>query len=141
VAQLKAFGFDAQSKRFPSSGTTEDRSKLPGMTAVGSNVISSYHSDNIPTPANRWSGGNRGNYFNPELDRLVDQSLSEVAPEEILRLTIQMEKLVSSEVPGIFLYWHSRAWTHVSSLKGPKVRLSLKGGHPTRNVHEWEWVR
>jgi peptide/nickel transport system substrate-binding protein len=140
VAELKKFGFDATSKRFPSSGTSEDRAKLPGMLAVGSNLISSYHTDNIPSPANRWSGGNRGNYSNPELDRMIDLSLSEVAPDELLRLTIQMEKLVSSDVPGMFLYWHSRAWVHTAALKGPKVRLSLKGGSPLRNIHQWEWV-
>jgi peptide/nickel transport system substrate-binding protein len=141
VEQLKRFGFDATSKMFPSAGSREDRARQPGMQAGGSNLITGYHSDLIPTAANRWSGGNRGNYANPELDRLIDQFLMEVAPEEILRLTIQMEKLVSADVPGIFLYWHSRAWNHVVNLKGPKVRLSPNGaGSPMRNIHEWEWV-
>ncbi len=141
VDQLKRFGFDATSKLFPSGGAREDRARQPGMIAVGSNLITSYHTDNIPGPSNRWSGGNRGNYSNPELDRLIDQYLVEVAPEEILRLTIQMEKLVSSDLPGLFLYWHSRAWAHVAKLKGPKVRVSLNGaGSPLRNIHEWEWV-
>src|SRR5581483_796822 len=141
VAQLKQFGFDAVSKRFPSSGTREDRAKLPGMLAVGSNLITQYHTDEIPNAANRWSGGNRGNYSNPELDGLIDRSLEEVNPDQLLRLTIQMEKIVSADLPGIFLYWHSRAWAHVASLKGPKIRTSLKGGSPLRNIHEWEWTQ
>lgn len=111
------------------------------MHAVGSALIAGYHSTNIPTAANRWSGGNRGSYSNPELDGLIDLFLMEVAPEEMLRLTIQMEKLVSSELPGIFLYWHSRAWTRVANLQGPKVRLSPNGaGSPLRNIQEWEWM-
>jgi peptide/nickel transport system substrate-binding protein len=141
VDQLKRFGFDAVSKLFPSSGSREDRARQPGMIAVGSNVTTSYHTDNIPGPANRWSGGNRGNYSNPELDRLIDRYLEEVDPQELLKLTIQTEKLVSSELPGIFLYWHSRAWAHVAKLKGPKIRLSMNAaGSPLRNIHEWEWV-
>ncbi len=141
VDQLKRFGFDATSRLFPSSGAREDRARQPGMQAVGSGVITTYHTDNIPGPANRWSGGNRGNYSNPELDHLIDLYLMEVAPDELLRLTIQMEKLVSNDLPGIFLYWHSRAWVHVAKLKGPKVRLSPNGaGSPLRNIHEWEWV-
>lgn len=141
VEQLKRIGLDASAKLFPSGGAREDRARQPGMHTGGSNLITAYHSQNMPTPANRWSGGNRGNYANPELDRLIDLSLVEVDPEELVRLTIQMEKLVSSELPGIFLYWHSRAWVHVSNLKGPKVRVSLNGaGSPLRNIHEWEWV-
>ena len=141
VDQLKQIGLDAPSKRFPSGGSREDRARQPGMHTGGSNLITAYHSDNIPGPANRWSGGNRGNYANPELDRLIDRYLLEVDPQEILRLTIQSEKLVSSELPGIFLYWHSRAWAHVAKLKGPKIRLSMNAaGSPLRNIHEWEWV-
>jgi peptide/nickel transport system substrate-binding protein len=141
VDQLKRFGFDATSKLFPSSGSREDRARQPGIQAGGSGVITGYHTELIPTAANRWSGGNRGNYSNPELDRLIDHFLAEVVPDEILRLTIQMEKLVSTDLPGMFLYWHSRAWNHVATLKGPKIRLSPNGaGSPLRNIHEWEWM-
>ena len=141
VEQLKRFGIEAQSKLFPSSGSREDRARQPGMIAVGSNVVQAYHTDNIPGPANRWSGGNRGNYVNADLDHLIDQFLVEVDPNELVKLTIQGEKLVSSELPGIFLYWHSRAWAHVAKLKGPKIRESLNGaGSPLRNIHEWEWT-
>jgi ABC-type transport system substrate-binding protein len=141
VDQLKRFGFDAQSKMFPSGGSREDRARLPGMIAVGSNLVSSYHTDHIPGPANRYSGGNRGNYSSAELARVIDMQLTEVSPEERLKLIIQGEKLVSSDVPGLFLYWHSRAWAHVAKLKGPKIRQSLENpGSPLRNIHEWEWV-
>jgi peptide/nickel transport system substrate-binding protein len=141
VDQLKRFGLDATSRLFPSGGAREDRARQPGLIAVGSPVIANYHTDNTPSNANRWSGGNRGNYVNGDLDRLIDQLLVEVAPEEILRLTIQGEKLVSSDLPGIFLYWHSRAWNHVANLKGPKIRLSPNAaGSPLRNIHEWEWA-
>ncbi|MPZ13873.1 MAG: hypothetical protein GEU73_05530 [Chloroflexi bacterium] len=138
--QLKQFGFEAIPGRFPSGGSQQDRAQLPGMLAVGSGQFTTYHSANIPGPETRWAGGNRGGYSNPELDRLLDLLEGEVVRDEIVRLTIQIERLVSSELPGIFLYWHSRAWNHVNVLKGPTVRQVPKGaGSPMRNIHEWYW--
>lgn len=140
VDQLKRFGFEATSNLFPSSGSSQDRAQLPGMHAVGSADPTGYRSIFIPTPENRWTGANRGAYSNPELDRVGSALDMAIAPAEIIQLTIQLEKLVSSDLPGIFLYYHSRAWVHIASLKGPKVRQAVVAGHPLRTIYQWEWI-
>jgi peptide/nickel transport system substrate-binding protein len=140
VDQLRRFGIDASSKLFPSSGTPQDRAQLPGMDSVGSADPTQYRTVNTPTADNRWSGANRGGYANPELDRLADALDKAIVPSEIVQATIQLEKLTSSDLPGIFLYYHSRAWNHVANLTGPTVRQSLSAGHPLRRIYQWEWT-
>src|SRR6185369_16691950 len=58
VDQMKRFGFEALSKKFPVSGSREDRAKLPGMIGVGSADPTEYRSLAIPKAENRWSGNN-----------------------------------------------------------------------------------
>ncbi len=134
VDQLRRFGIDASSRLFPSSGTAQDRSQLLGMDSVGSADPTQYRTVNTPTAENRWAGANRGAYANPELDRLADALDKAIAPSEIVQLTIQLEKVTSSDLPGIFLYYHSRAWNRVSNLSGPTVRQALSAGHPLRST-------
>jgi len=140
VDQLKRFGFEALSKKFPVAGSREERAKLPGMIGVGSGDPADYRSINIPKADNRWSGSNRGAYLNPEMDRLADALDRAIAPKDIVDATAQIEKLVSSELPGIFLYWHSRAWVHDARLKGPTVRAAPGGGHPLTRLYKWQWT-
>lgn len=140
VDQLRHFGIDASSRLFPSSGTSQDRAQLPGMDSVGSADPTQYRTVNTPTADNRWTGANRGGYSNPELDRLADALDKAIVPTEIVQHTIQLEKLTSSDLPGIFLYYHSRAWNNVANLKGPTVRQTISAGHPLRRIYQWEWT-
>lgn len=142
VDALKRFGIEARPAVFPTGGSREDRVLLPGVisgSGQGDTGFLAFHSANIPTAQTRWSGSNRGAYSNREFDRLADAFDMAVDPAERLQLTIQIEKLVSADLPAIFLYYHSRVWAHVGGITGPKVRQVLGAGHPTRNIHEWEW--
>lgn len=143
VDQLRRIGINASAHVFPTGGSSEDRAKLPGIVSGsggGDTGFLSYQTVNIARAETRWSGGNRSAYSNPEFDRLATAFDGAVDPAERLQLTIQMEKLVSSDLPAVFLYYHSRVWAHVAGLKGTKVRLVDGAGHPTRNIHEWEWI-
>jgi peptide/nickel transport system substrate-binding protein len=142
VDQLKRNGINASPGLFPTAGSREDRVMLPGIisgSGQGDTGFLAFRSSEIARAENRWSGSNRSAYSNPEFDRLAAAFDMAVDPAERLQLTIQIEKLVSSDLPAIFLYYHSRVWAHVAGLKGPKVRQVLGAGHPTRSIHEWEW--
>jgi peptide/nickel transport system substrate-binding protein len=141
--QLKQHGINASAQLFATGRSREERANLPGIIASsggGDTGFLSYQSSDIPTAETRWSGGNRGAYSNPEFDRLAAAFEGAVDPDERLRLTIGMEKIASQDLPGIFLYYHSRVWAHVASLKGPKVRLVQGGGIAHRWIHTWEWM-
>jgi ABC-type transport system substrate-binding protein len=116
---------------------------LPGIisgSGQGDTGFLVFRSADIPRAENRWSGSNRGAYSSSEFDQRAAEFDRAVDPAERLQMTIQIEKLVSMDLPAIFLYYHSRVWAHVAGLRGPKVRLVLGAGHPTRNIHEWEWA-
>ena len=71
----------------------------------------------------------QANAFDDALDR-----------NERIQLITQMEKLLSIDLPTIFMYYHGRVWAHDARLKGPKVRQVAGAGHPTSSVYTWEWV-
>lgn len=143
VDQLRRNGINASPQVFPTGGSREDRVLKPGIIAgsgQGDTGFLVFHTVDIPRAETRWSGSNRGAYSNPEMDRLIAAFDMAVDPAERLQLTIQIEKLHSADLPAIFLYYHSRVWAHRAGLKGPKVRLVQGAGHPTRNIHQWEWT-
>ena len=109
-------------------------------SAVGSADPTQYWSINTPIAEYRWTGGNRGAYLNPERDRLSEALNGAIVPAEIAQLTLELEKITSGDLPGIFLYYHARAWVHVNALKGPKVRQVANAGHPLRSIYTWEWT-
>lgn len=141
VDQLKQFGIAATSNVFNTqSSSNMDRALLPGLIGGSSGGALGFRSADIPRSETRWSGGNRGGYSNPDLDRLADTLDGTVVPGEILQLTIELAKIHKSDLPSIFLYYHSRVYAHAPGLKGPKNRLVARAGNATRNIHEWEWV-
>jgi peptide/nickel transport system substrate-binding protein len=140
VDQLKRFGIAATQQAFSTqSGSSMDRALLPGIISSSGSNIFGFRTSDIPRAENRWVGGNRGGYSNPELDRLTDTLDGSVNPSEILQLTTEITKLRMLELPAIFLYYHSRVYAHDARLKGPKNRLVDNAGNATRNIHEWYW--
>jgi peptide/nickel transport system substrate-binding protein len=140
VDQLKHFGIGATSQAFNTqSSSNMERALLPGLIGGSAARPENLHTSFIPRAENRWTGGNRGGYANPEIDRLADAFVMAIDPAEIIRLNIEMAKIVKSDLPNIFLYYHSRVYAHASNLKGPKNRLVQTAGNATQNIHEWYW--
>ena len=140
VDQLKQFGIAATPQVFNTQTSSNmERALLPGIIGGSASRPENFHSTFIPRAENRWTGGNRGGYANPELDRLSDAFVMAVDPAEIVRLNVDMASIVRSDLPHIFLYYHSRVYAHAANLKGPKNRLVQASGNATRNIHEWYW--
>lgn len=61
-----------------------------------------FHSKNIPP-----SGGNRGHYINPEVDKLLDLAESETKKDERNKVYFQVQKIINDDYPYINL-WHPK---------------------------------
>jgi peptide/nickel transport system substrate-binding protein len=143
VDQMKSAGITGLSRVLPTSSSTEDRALLPGIVAGSGGQDTGFlnaQTINIATAANRWNGSNRAAYSNPEFDRLATAFDSALDPSERIQLVIQMEKIISTDVPTVFFYYHGRVWAHDARLTGPKVRLVGGAGHPTSTIYQWQWT-
>ena len=99
-------------------------------------VYNKLYGPNAATPANRWSGSNRGGWQSLQFDQLYDQlttNLDRAARNEAI---VQAAKLVSEEVPLYPLYYNYDVRAHATSLRGPQAYAS--GGEATWGVETWE---
>lgn len=62
-----------------------------------------FHSRNIPTAQNRWSGSNAARYANPELDALIDRFFLTVPHQERLDVFKQIAQHITSNVAVIIM--------------------------------------
>ena len=74
----------------------------------------------------------------PWLDGTLDRVPKD--PAGRLQQVIQMEKIISEDLPTIFLYYTPRVVPYVASLKGPIQRLVPEAGPGVRNIYDWEWT-
>jgi len=141
--QMNRAGINGVARVLPTSASTEDRALLPGIVAGSGGQDLGFlnaHSASIASAANRWNGSNRAAYSNPEFDRLAHAFDDALNPNERVQLIIQMEKLISTDLPTIFMYYHGRVWAHDARLKGPSVRQVRGASHPTTTIYQWEWT-
>jgi peptide/nickel transport system substrate-binding protein len=143
VDNLQRAGFDAY-PRIVSTSEIRDpqlRALLPGMQVRGgANEPQRYVSAEIPRPENRWFGENRGGWSSSEFDRLNETFLRTLDRSEQVRLTAEIERLLTTEVPLIPNYFGVYTMAHVSALQGPIVRPVPPADNTVFiYVHRWEW--
>jgi peptide/nickel transport system substrate-binding protein len=141
--QMNRAGINGVARVLPTSASTEDRALLSGIVAGSGGQDTGYlaaHSSAIATAATRWNGNNRAAYSNPDFDRLANAFDDALDPNERTQLVIQMEKIISTDLPTIFMYYHGRVWAHDARLKGPNIRLVKEASHPTTSIYQWEWT-
>jgi peptide/nickel transport system substrate-binding protein len=118
----------------------ELRNTFPALysTATGTgteNNLGTYTTSGIPTPANRWIGGNRSAWSHAEYDALWERFNSTLDRAERNRQAVEMARLLSQELPNIMLWHNFHVVAYLSSLRGPDTRgirdLTVW------NVHEW----
>jgi peptide/nickel transport system substrate-binding protein len=85
----------------------------------------------------RWVGGNRGGWSNPEYDRLWTAYTVTLDPTERTRTFVQMEQLLSDQLPLIPLCFGFEVAAHLASLVGPDPN-SADTNIITWNIHEWD---
>jgi peptide/nickel transport system substrate-binding protein len=91
-----------------------------------------------PTPANRYSGNNRGGWVSLEYDRLWHAFNTTLDRAERNRQVGQMLRILSEELPALPLYFNLAPTAYLASLKGPEMPARIPDPLVTWNIHEWE---
>jgi ABC-type transport system substrate-binding protein len=96
----------------------------------------------IGSPENRWTGDNRAGWSNPEYDRLYESFLTTLDRAERTRQFVEMQRLISEEIPAYFTHHAVAVTAHTAALRGPKplpqgTGTFSKGAY--ENIHEWDW--
>jgi peptide/nickel transport system substrate-binding protein len=142
AAEWRKAGFEIQDAVLPQAQAqdAELRMTFPAMftstTSLGERAMLLYSVAEIPRADNRWRGGNRGAWVNPEYDRLLDAFATTLDPTERASQVAQMARIFTDDVPVISLLFNSLPAAHVSALKGP-MRTAPEA-LLAWNVHEWE---
>ena len=90
----------------------------------------------IPRAENRWAGGNRGGWSNPEFDRLIDTFTTTLARNDREQLMTQLVRVHTDDEPSISLFFRAQPWAYATALRGPK--LVPPEANMSWNLHEWE---
>jgi ABC-type transport system substrate-binding protein len=113
----------------------EGLAKSPGAVVLTSRYerlsTDRYHSRNIASPANQWSGRNRGGYSNPRADALADQLLVTIPPEERIPLHRALTQEHLGDLSIMLLYWEYDPYFVMRQVKGPVMGTSW-------NIFEWD---
>ncbi len=122
----------------------EARQTFPGMASRGGGLEErSFTTAEIGSPANRWTGDNRGGWSNPEYDRIYNAFTATIDQVERTRNTVQMLKLLGEELPAYPMYLALQVNIQVAGLQGPEPGTSgfgamTPGTLPYWNIQDWE---
>jgi peptide/nickel transport system substrate-binding protein len=136
-------GIDSQQNLIPTHlmPDGEFRSTFPALYSVATGAgIESYlghfTGPAIPTAGNRWQGQNRGAWSNAEYDALWQALNTTLDRAERTRHALQMERILSAELPIIMLWHNFQVVAYTPALSGPDTR-GLRD-LAVWNVHQWE---
>lgn len=94
------------------------------------------HSSEIGSPADRYAGGNKGGYFNPQMDALLDRLAVTIAEDQRTLLIADIVRLGLTELPVAPMYWDIAVITAAKRVKGvlpPHIRQQHGW-----NVPDWD---
>lgn len=140
----RQLGIDVQEAVLPAAQAQsgEARATFSGFyafsTSLGERALRNFTSNEIPSPDNRWLGGNRGAWRSAEYDRLFGEFSATVDRNRRVQIMANMVKLYSDDVPGYSLYYDLSAIAHLAQLKGPAPVGPDTTGLIAWNVHEWD---
>lgn len=144
---LKTAGLDVSLSLLPAAQATnhELKQSFPGLMINGgpadeATALRFLTTSGIPTAENRWSGGiNYGGWSNLEFDRRFDGLTRTLDSSERARLIVEMARILSEDVPWVFLYYDLAPVAHSPALRGP--RPTAPGTPTTWDIHAWAFTR
>lgn len=140
----KSVGIDVTIKNEPARvffGETMKKRKYGAMgmyawlSAPESDLKGSFHSKQIPSAKNGWSGQNQMGWNNPEVDKIVEQMETEFDLKKRIALAHQFLKHYTADIPVIPLYY--RADIAVSPLALKNFRLPGHQYSETNEAESW----
>jgi peptide/nickel transport system substrate-binding protein len=97
----------------------------------------------IGAPENRWTGINRTGWAHPEYDRLVAAYRNSIDRREMDRLSVQILKVLSDELPGFVAYESPSLMAMAGNLTGPEFGGPGTPGRPPTtefwDVERWQF--
>jgi peptide/nickel transport system substrate-binding protein len=142
VDGLRRVGFYTYQKVVPAQQIRDPelRALLPALQVRGGgDQLTTYTSEQIPAPDNRWHGDNRGGWSNAEYDQRFSAFATTLDRSERIAQQAQLERIISEQVPAIPLFFNVYVVAHDGDLKGPVARHTPLAGGPFLHLHEWEW--
>jgi peptide/nickel transport system substrate-binding protein len=107
----------------------EYRSLHPGWEFTSTTYVffdtSRLHTSDIGTAANRYAGGNKGAYSNPQMDALIDRLAVTIPADQRTAISAEMLRLGLAELPVLPLYWEVGVTTVAKKVKNvlpPNIR-------------------
>jgi peptide/nickel transport system substrate-binding protein len=125
---------DAQA-RATYSGVALNQNPMGGVSAVRR-----FSSEQIPTPANRFAGTNRGSYANPEWDDVGLRLRTALDDTKRTELERELLRILTTDLPAMPIQYELQA-IPTSGFKGfvPVTGAAHTGNiMHTTNIHEWD---
>jgi peptide/nickel transport system substrate-binding protein len=117
------------------TGIALNQNPLGGVSAVRR-----FASEQIPTPANRFAGTNRGAYSNPEWDDVGFRLRTALDDSKRLELERELLRILTTDLPALPIQYELQAIPTVGFKGFVPVTGAAHTGNimHTTNVHEWD---
>jgi peptide/nickel transport system substrate-binding protein len=96
-----------------------------------------FHSKEIPTPANSWSGNNRVGWRSSENDQVWDQIIGEIDAQKRNALIRRQQEIFAEDLPSLPLYFRLDLTTYPKAVRNVKP-VGLGSYYLPWNVWEWK---
>lgn len=107
------------------------------VSSPENNPKATFHSKNIPTEKNGWSGQNYLSWINKKVDQDVDQLEVEFNPKKRMELSWSTQKAYTEDVPVLPLYYRSDVAVIPKGFKN--FRLTGHQFPETNEVEKWSF--
>lgn len=97
-----------------------------------------FHSKEIPTAANAWSGNNRVGWRNAENDQIWDQIINEIDEQKRNALIRRQQEIFAEDLPSLPLYFRLNLTTYPKAVRNVKP-VGLGTYYLPWNIWEWKW--
>ncbi len=112
----------------------------PGVRLTQLNVLANpflyFTAATVASPANRWSGRNKGGFVDPEVERLAGQYLNALDRAERNQALIQGMAILSQRAVYLPLYYGYDVIAHSGRLVGPR---GGRQNNALRGIETWHW--
>jgi peptide/nickel transport system substrate-binding protein len=117
------------------TGIALNQNPLGGVSAVRR-----FASEQIPTPANRFAGTNRGAYSNPEWDDVGNRLRTALDDAKRLELERELLRILTTDLPALPIQYELQAIPTIGFKGFVPVTGAAHTGNimHTTNVHEWD---
>jgi len=136
-------GIDMDPQVLPGNigNVNEYRTTFPDMYASSTGIAEAqmdiFSSAQIATAAKGWAGNDRGGWENADYDRLWNAFNTTLDRSDRDQQIVEMEKVLTDQLPGIMLYFNISPEAHVSALQGPQIQTPET--LVNWNMSDWAW--